>query len=285
MQKRSKSYAAITYAHLDLPLDFPLISSAHSPTDDPISSLHVHNYLELGFCQKGSGLFMVNEKILSFQAGDCVVIGNEAHFARSTEGVGSSWTFINCDPCGLLPTESKADLEAWRALGGTSFANIISPGDNEILCSFIAHLGLESLEKKKGYQQVCRGLVVSILALLQRYVNSDEAEPIASPTHIKRISPALEYLSSHFQDTIASLDLANTCYLSTVHFRRLFVKAMGCSPRTYQMRLRIEMAKTLLRQTDHSILQISLMVGFQSLSSFNRQFKTLASLSPSSWRK
>ena len=60
---------------------------------------------------------------------------------------------------------------------------------------------------------------------------------------------------------------------------------MGCSPLEYIHRLRINRACDLLLSTNDSILDISLAVGFDSVSSFNRQFIQATGLAPSKWRK
>ena len=59
---------------------------------------------------------------------------------------------------------------------------------------------------------------------------------------------------------------------------------MGCSPLEYIHRLRINRACDLLLSTTDSILSISLAVGFDSVSSFNRQFIQATGLPPSKWR-
>lgn len=60
---------------------------------------------------------------------------------------------------------------------------------------------------------------------------------------------------------------------------------MGTSPLDYVNNTRILKSCILLRSTEHSILDISEMVGFHSVSSFNRYFAKLMQMSPREYRK
>lgn len=60
---------------------------------------------------------------------------------------------------------------------------------------------------------------------------------------------------------------------------------MGTSPLDYVNNTRILKSCILLRSTEHSILDISEMVGFHSVSSFNRYFIKLMQMSPREYRK
>lgn len=78
--------------------------------------------------------------------------------------------------------------------------------------------------------------------------------------------------------------LADICCLSPTHFRRLFRSIIGKSPLDFLNNTRIINACNLLRSTEHSILDISEMVGFRSVSSFNRHFMETMHTTPRSYR-
>ena len=87
-----------------LPDDFPVhMLGRHSPSTEPIEGLHQHDCLELGFCHEGAGVFIVENKVLPFGAGDVSVINDlEMHRARSAAEALSSWSFVLLDPARLL---------------------------------------------------------------------------------------------------------------------------------------------------------------------------------------
>jgi len=105
------------------------------------------------------------------------------------------------------------------------------------------------------------------------------------PELLRRLNAALQYLSRHYRDPLPIDHLAQLSHLSPTHFRRLFRQATGKSPLAYLLRIRIGMAMAELRRNERSIGEIALVCGFESLSSFNRQFKQQTGLAPREWRK
>jgi AraC family transcriptional regulator len=79
--------------------------------------------------------------------------------------------------------------------------------------------------------------------------------------------------------------LAAQAGLSKFYFNRLFKAALGLSPSRYQMTLRIEEAKRLLRETKKSVVVIGLDLGYSNPSHFAHQFRKETSLSPSDYRR
>ena len=78
--------------------------------------------------------------------------------------------------------------------------------------------------------------------------------------------------------------LAELCHMSPTHFRRNFQSAMHMAPLTYLNTIRIMNACNLLRNTNHTILTISEMTGFSTLSNFNRHFNQMMKVSPKEYR-
>lgn len=79
--------------------------------------------------------------------------------------------------------------------------------------------------------------------------------------------------------------LAGLCHWSPTHFRRVFHDVMGTSPLDYVNNTRVMKSCDLLCNTQESVLNISGMVGFQSVSSYNRCFIKIMGTSPREYRK
>lgn len=79
--------------------------------------------------------------------------------------------------------------------------------------------------------------------------------------------------------------LAREAHASTAHFSRSFRRAFGETPHKYLLRRRIERAKESLRETDLSVTEISLEVGFRSLGSFSTAFRDLVGEAPSEYAR
>lgn len=101
----------------------------------------------------------------------------------------------------------------------------------------------------------------------------------------RRLLLAREYLHGNLYKEIKLEDLAKYCCLSVNHLLRTFKKAYGQSPYQYLIQLRLDRAKLLLRTTDYPSSEITRLVGFESLSSFVRLFKTCVGMTPSQYKK
>jgi AraC family transcriptional regulator len=89
-------------------------------------------------------------------------------------------------------------------------------------------------------------------------------------------------------------DLATDLDLSTLaaesgysrsHFLRTFRAAMGCSPHQCLTRLRVEQAKTILRENSISLIDIALDCGFSSHAHFSNTFRQIVGVTPSEYRR
>jgi transcriptional regulator GlxA family with amidase domain len=79
--------------------------------------------------------------------------------------------------------------------------------------------------------------------------------------------------------------LAGIVHLSEAHFIRSFKAAFGETPHRYLQRRRVERAMFLLRETDRSVTEICLDVGFTSLGTFSRTFSDIVGESPTAYRE
>ena len=79
--------------------------------------------------------------------------------------------------------------------------------------------------------------------------------------------------------------LARIALVSEAHFIRTFRATFGETPHRYLQRRRVERAMYLLRETDRSVTEICLDVGFTSLGTFSRTFREIVGTSPSAYRR
>lgn len=78
--------------------------------------------------------------------------------------------------------------------------------------------------------------------------------------------------------------LAAQAGLSKFYFNRLFKAAMGVSPSSYLIALRIQEAKRLLRETNRSVEDVGFDVGYSTPSHFAQLFRKATGLSPRNYR-
>ena len=278
-----------------LPCDFPvlLLSGDHWKISNiPSKRLHFHNCLEIGICHSDSGFmeFIGDNDPRPFQAGDVTCIPrNIPHTTYSAPGVESHWSYLFLDPKELfhsfLPNFSMdfdLSISAFQ-----NYQHILSKEQYPQVYALAMAAIKELEEKKPHYQTSATGLLLSLFIELYRiqcengYAKTSSDNP---PENAMVLSPVLDYIEDHYMEDFDMHYLADICRLSPTHFRRLFHAIIGYSPLEFVNNRRIAKACDLLRSTEYSILEISEMVGFHSVSSFNRHFLDLMNITPRVYR-
>lgn len=80
-------------------------------------------------------------------------------------------------------------------------------------------------------------------------------------------------------------DIAEASGLSESHFRRVFEEVMNMKPLDYVNMVRVDKACGMMAKKDLSMEELSYRVGYQTQSTFNRNFKRLTGYSPKQWKK
>lgn len=105
-----------------------------------------------------------------------------------------------------------------------------------------------------------------------------------SNTQSDSIKNAKKYINLHYDQSITLSELANQIGLSEEYFSRLFKKEVGKNFTEYMTELRMEKARTLLKQGIFNINEVAEMVGITNHSYFSSQFKKYFGVNPSSVR-
>ncbi len=79
--------------------------------------------------------------------------------------------------------------------------------------------------------------------------------------------------------------MSEYCNLSENHFRTLFKKRTGMSPKIYIDKLKNQKAKDLLITTNDNIAEIANQLGYLDPFHFSRRFKELTGYAPDHYRK
>lgn len=99
-----------------------------------------------------------------------------------------------------------------------------------------------------------------------------------------RLRRAKDFVDRQYAQPLDVKALARQAHTSVAHFSRRFKAAYGETPYQYVVSRRIERAQELLRNTDRSVTEICLDVGFQSLGSFSSAFQRITGTSPTAYR-
>ncbi len=98
------------------------------------------------------------------------------------------------------------------------------------------------------------------------------------------INQAKRYIKLHFAEPISLEDVSSEVGFSGSYFSTLFRKKTGKNFLEYLMDVRIEEAKTLLRESKMTIENVARSVGINDYKRFSKTFKKLTGISPKEYR-
>jgi len=100
----------------------------------------------------------------------------------------------------------------------------------------------------------------------------------------RRLLRARDAMDRAYAEPLDVAAVAAVAHVSPAHFSRSFRVVFGETPHRYLQRRRVERSMFLLRETDRSITDVCLDVGFSSLGTFSRTFTTIVGETPSAYR-
>lgn len=267
--------------------DFPLL---HSPIhfnkdklyeiskpmiqdDSNINYLHKHDYLEIGYCIHGNGIFNIDNHLLGFESRDVVVIpAGIYHLASSIHGTESEWIWVYV---------KENLIDGYKSL----HTNLFHWSEEQLLSNEMMKLANEAnSELTIMYPKRIDARINILLSELDRIGSSNRGLNVL---HNRKGSSlyykAVEFIQKNYWNGITVEKVSMECNISTSGLYRLFKKESGCSPKTFLDRYRIRTATILLAKKSMNISSIALDIGFGSVSSFNRAFKRETGYTPTEW--
>lgn len=101
----------------------------------------------------------------------------------------------------------------------------------------------------------------------------------------RRLLRARDAMDLGYAQPLDVAALARIACVSEAHFIRTFRATFGETPHRYLQRRRVERSMFLLRESDRSVTDICLDVGYTSLGTFSRTFREIVGQSPLAYRR
>ncbi|WIV13403.1 AraC family transcriptional regulator [Proteiniborus sp. MB09-C3] len=99
--------------------------------------------------------------------------------------------------------------------------------------------------------------------------------------HVKR---AMDYTKNNYKTSLNLSNISKYLGLNKCYFCNLFKKETGKTYSQFLNEIRIEKSKDLLANTNLSILEIALSVGYNNQNYYNMSFKKITGLTPLKYR-
>ncbi|TCI90399.1 AraC family transcriptional regulator [Tenacibaculum sp. M341] len=257
------------------------------------SSWHYHSQYELIYISVSHGIRFVGDSVSRFQPGDLVLVGpylphlwlNEAEdykdqtvnkkvntiVIKFTEDFIGSDTFKN-------PEFLKIDKILKESKYGISFGqNISDKLHNELI-------GLNKLSYTEQAIKLLNILHQLSLTNSKKVLSSTDMRQYTS-INSSRIDTVLKYISDNYSKNISLEDISQVACMTTNSFCRFFKKVTNKSFTQFLNEVRIRNASRYLAQNNLSVSEVSYLVGYNSITNFNKQFKQIMGSTPKSYRE
>jgi AraC-like DNA-binding protein len=139
----------------------------------------------------------------------------------------------------------------------------------------------ELTEHSDGYRAMVSSFIQELMVLLLR---SYKEKARSHPGFADNVTNLVSYVKDNYRSQLSMNVLTGISGMSESHVLRSFKQYLGCSPFQYINRLRLSAATDALIQTDKSITEIALDLGFNDSNYFTRSFRKHLGLSPREYR-
>jgi len=253
---------------------------------------HFHPECEIVLIAEGEGKRFIGDHIADFGPGDLVLLGpNQPHWYRSNE-------------------------EYYRSAPGLQSRSIVIQFSKEFLGNAFFELP-ECISIRKFLDKAAAGIeitgstrqevermvlsipsepgmkrLVHLLTILDMVAGSREFNVLSTQTAVsinvndsERINRIYQYVMDNFTDPITLEEVSGIVHMGPSTFCRFFKKRTRKSFMTFLNEIRISHACKLLIEAEQNITEICFLSGFNNISYFNRQFKSVKGMTPQHYRK
>ncbi|MDO5977480.1 AraC family transcriptional regulator [Flavivirga spongiicola] len=254
---------------------------------------HYHTELELVVLLESTGTRFIGDSVEKFDKGEIVLIGknlphmwlnDDKYFEESStlkaeaiaihfkEGFLGDNFFQNPEMKRILDLLDRASygikFEEKNAKIIEKIKELLSTGDDfKKVIQFLEILN--DLSQCKNYK------LLSSTGFVDTFKKSDN----------KNLYKPYEYIFNNFNKSISLNDVAEIANMNPSSFSRFFKRVNRKTFSRYLNEIRIGYACKLLIENKYSITVICYESGFNNVSNFNRQFKTITGFSPTEYLK
>lgn len=226
--------------------------------------------------QAGFAEILTKEKKYTVERG-AIILNFHHHSEMQIVNMGPNFKAI-----AIICERFNFDSKIKASFTGEDNVNILYTDSNfQEFEAFFVNLHQEFIHKQIGYEEMTSSLVHSILIKLCRMMEiDDEAQSYSSA-----VQNVKAYIESNFHLELTLPELARLVYISPYHLAHLFKEEVGMAPIQYLIQCRITHAKRLLTETNLSVKDIAMKVGYPNANYFNLLFKKMTGLSPGKYSK
>ena len=248
---------------------------------------HQHEEIQVSLIAEGQGTLIVGDTINRYRKGDIIVLGENLPHVFKTEIINNTKSrmltlFFTKDAFGdeFFDLGEMEELKRFfkKVDNGFKIENV-SDSLKSMFCN------LEETNKL--------GRFISLLKIL-KYLSKANSTPLSSYIYEKkyndiegkRMRAVMDYTMNNYNKAISLDDIAEVAAMTRNAFCKYFKRRTNKTYFRFLNELRVENACKLLRSSQElSIAEIADKSGFNNISNFNRQFKTVKRVIPSEYKR
>ncbi|TNJ42408.1 AraC family transcriptional regulator [Tamlana fucoidanivorans] len=253
---------------------------------------HYHPEIELLYISQSNGIRFVGDSVEPFYPGDLVLVGsylphlwrNDPSYYKegSVQKVKTIVTKFTKDFLGndLFKVPEFAEIN--NLLEEAKFGICFGENAGERLHSDIIKLPeLPPIEQ----QLKLLNILYELSKVKEKKILSSSDMRQSTTESSERIDTVLKYISDNYASNISLDDIANVACMTTNSFCRFFKKTTNKSFTQFLNEIRIRNASRLLIQDNSPVSEVCYIVGFNSITNFNKQFKQIMGVTPKGFRE
>ena len=250
---------------------------------------HSHDFVEIAYVAKGTGIHYVNGKVYDVSEGDIFLINYDTKHAFAAQN--GELLLYNCI---FTPSYFDHTLNGSRNffditdrfLIGDLYANFSTDyiyasargSEANHVQNIYERLFHEFNTKQLGYRDIMRGYIIELLVIICRLNLNVDSE------RTKKILEIIEHINIHYMEKLCAEDLAIIAGFSVSHFRRVFKSLTGKTLNLYIQTIRIHEACKLLIDKNINVEQVAEAVGYSDMKHFYSVFKRITGKLPKDFR-
>jgi len=254
--------------------------------------LHRHEEIQLTWIQKGEGTLVVDNNMHIFGANEIFWLSaNQPHLfksdpsyflPKSKKTISSLTIFFNPSKA-LVPLFDLPEMKSLKKfiMQQTSGFQVPQQHVGEIANLMVKVLNSKGADKMIHFIEIIRNLLgYGKLPSLSSFTQPQQY----SEHEGMRIASIYNYIMQHYDKAVALEDVAKQAHMTPQAFCRYFKKHTRHTFVSFLNEVRInEACKQLTDGAYDSISTIAYRCGFNSITNFNRVFKSVTALSPSEY--
>lgn len=233
-----------------------------------------HSYWELTYVDKGELLTTIDGVSYHLKQGDLIFYAPMQFHTQSTfEKISSSYLTIN-----FKMNFNHADLLCNKIFS-------LKRDSYFIVTKLIEELSNDNLYSNDLSLCYLKQLIIQMLRLDNSHFHSKPTTHMQQTYENELLNDILLYIDNNIYEKISVSTLCDHFCISTSMLHSLFRKNMNNTAKNYINELKLSKSKELIRNSTHTLSEISEMLGFSSIHYFSKKFKLYFNISPTEYSK